>query len=170
MKDLSRILEMTLREFASKYRDELPRYIIVGEDATFKNIINVLSKSIDYGGKGVEVVVVVDKEQKPVGIIEDLELLEILSTHGKWTLSILKPPIRRKAKDVRDLFNIPIGRIARVNHPILKLDSTVKDAIDLMDSLKRRYVIVTDERDRLYAVLSSRVILSKIFDELARGK
>ncbi len=168
MKDVTEILEMKLGEFASRYRDELPRYIVVGEDVTFKNIVNVLSKSIDYGDKGVEVIVVVDRHQKPIGIIEDLELLEILSPHRRWTLSILKPPIRKKAKDIRDILNIPIGRIARMNHPVLRHDSTIKDAIDLMDSLKTRYVIVTDEKDRLYAVLSSRVILSKIFEKLVR--
>ena len=159
---------MRLGEFASRYRDELPRYIVVDEDVTFKNIVNVLSKSIDYGDKGVEVIVVVDRHQKPIGIIEDLELLEILSSHRRWALSILKPPIRKKAKDIRDLLNIPIGRIARMNHPILKHDSTIKDAIDLMDSLKTRYVIVIDEKDRLYAVLSSRVILSKIFEKFVK--
>ncbi len=166
---LDEILEMTLKDFVAKYRDELPRYIVVGENTTFKNIIGVLSKSIDYGGKGIEVVVVVDKQQKPIGIIEDLELLEILSTHRGWSFSILKPPISKKARNIRNLLNIPIGRIARMNHPVLRLDATVKNAIDLMDSLKTRYVIVIDEKDRLYAVLSSRIILSKIFDEIVKG-
>ncbi len=161
------ILEMTLKEFIEKYRNELPRYIIVGEDATFKNIINVLRESIDHGDKGAEVIVVVDRNQKPVGIIEDLELVEILSSHGRWSLSILKPPIRRKAKGIADILNIPLGRIARLHHPLLRYDSKIRDAIDLMDSLKSRYIIVIDEKDRLYGVIGSRNILSKIFDKLA---
>ncbi len=157
---------MTLREFIEKYRSELPRYIIVGEDTTFKNIVNVLRESIDHGDKGAEVIVVVDKNQKPVGIIEDLELVEILSSHGRWSLSILKPPIRRKAKGLTDILNIPLGRIARIHHPLLRYDSTIRDALDLMDSLKSRYIIVIDEKDRLYGVIGSRNILSKIFNEL----
>ncbi len=166
MGDPDRVLEMTLREFIEKYRNELPRYIIISEDTVFKNIIDVLRESIDHGGKGVEVIVVVDKDQKPVGIIEDLELVEILSSHGKWSLSILKPPIRRKAKGLTDIINIPLGKIARMHHPLLKYDSTIRDALDLMDSLKSRYIIVIDEKDRLYGVIGSRNILGKLLDEL----
>ena len=166
MGDLDKLLRTTLREFVEMHRSELPRYIVVGEDATFKNIVNVLRESVDHGDKGVEVVVVVDKDQKPIGIIEDLELIEIFSSHSRWSLSILKPPIRRRARGPAGILNVPIGRIARMNSPILKYDSTIKDALDLMDSFKSRYIIVIDDKERLYGVVSSRNLLSKILNEL----
>ncbi|RLG89106.1 MAG: hypothetical protein DRO15_01425 [Thermoprotei archaeon] len=166
MTDIDEILSMTLREFIERHKRELPRYVVVGEDVTFKNILNTLHKSIDYEEKGVEVIVIVDKDRKPIGIIEDLELIEILSSHGRWSLSILRPPIGRKTRKIIDLLNLPIGHIARMFHPVLHADATIKEALDHMDRLRSRYIIVVDEEERLLGVISSRNILSKIIEKL----
>lgn len=168
MEDLSGVLKRSLKEFIEKHRNELPRYIVVDRSTTFKNIIKVLRESIDYGGQGAEVIVVVDKSRRPVGIIEDLELIEILSSRERWTFSILKPIIRRRAKDLTGLLSLSLDTIAKMRHPLLRYDSTIKEALDLMSSFKSRYVIVIDEEDRLYSIISSRNILTDIVNELSK--
>ncbi len=160
------ILNMKLKEFIEKYKSELPRYIVVEENVSFKNILGLLRESIDYENKGAEVVVVVDKHGRPIGIIEDMELIEIISPHPRWILSVLKPPIARKARGLKNLLNIPVGHIAKLMHPIVNENVTVSEALDHMDRLKSRYLIVVDDRDRIKAIISSRNILGKILEKL----
>ncbi len=166
MSNADTVLDMKLREFIEKYKDELPRYIVVEENVTFKNILGLLRESIDYENKGAEVIIVVDRRGKPIGIIEDMELIEIISPHPRWILSVLRPPIARKARSLRNLLNIPVGQIARLMHPIVSEDVTIREALDHMDRFKSRYLIVVDKRDKIKAIISSRNILSKILEKL----
>ncbi len=166
MANADTILNMKLKEFIEKYRSELPRYIIVEENVTFKNILGLLRESIDYENKGAEVVVVVDRQGRPIGIIEDMELIEIISPHSRWILSVLRPPIARKARGLKNLLNIPIGHIAKLMHPIVNEAVTIREALDHMDRLKSRYLIVVDNRGKIKAIISSRNILSKILEKL----
>lgn len=164
--DVETLLNMKLREFIEKYRKELPRYLIVEENVTFKNILGLLHRSIDHEDKGAEVIVVVDNKGRPIGMIEDMELIEIMAPHSRWHLSILRPPIMRRARSMKNLLNIPVGQIARLMHPVIGEEATIKEALDHMDRLKSRYIIVVDRRDRIRAIISSRNILSKIIEKL----
>jgi CBS domain-containing protein len=148
-------------DYVRKYRDKLPRFVIIWEAAEIGKIIDVFMEGAEYA-------IVMSKEGDIEGLIRDNDIVFLLSKSPR--LVTFSPMLKLSLRNIKIPPEVVAGLTAedvmRRRPVIIREDEPLEEAIELMKKMKTEAAVIIDRYGKPLAVVDENSIVKTVFREL----
>ena len=160
MKAVSKVLSMKVSEFIRKYKDLLPSFDFVTEDDNVEDLLRLIKEDKHY-------IIVIDKHGRLRGIITYIDILLMFGKPKSAFLpfSSITTSFSKVKVSVDTLLKISIARVMERLPQHIRLNETVEDAATVMHMNNIHHVVIVDENDMVWGLMTTHSIFRAILRE-----
>ena len=160
MKAVSRVMSMRVSEFIKRYKDLLPPFDFIAEDDSVEDLLKLVREGKHY-------IIVIDRRGRLRGIVTYIDLLLMFGKPKAAFLpfSSIATSFGKVKVPTETLLKIPVARVMERLPQYIRLDETVEDAATIMHMNNIHHVVIVDEEDMVWGLMTAHSIFRAILRE-----
>ena len=158
--DVDSLLDLTLRDFITKFRPPTAHYIVVRRGSKLYNVL----KAVAIGHP--IFIVVVDEKRRPIGYISEIEILRTFTRRPRYTFFIAGFSLSRLNVPIEQALNVPIEKIMEDRPFTVKEDITIRELLNMLRTLHLNNIIIVDKEGKLKTVIDLSYLVTALLKSL----